>query len=79
MKDKANKAQNILRMGWMLVGMALTFSTLTFLTPTSTIGEEGLLHWLSAEQKTGVYAVSALFLFLGLYCLGGVWRKRNFI
>jgi hypothetical protein len=36
-------------------------------------------YWLSREGKEGFYVLSAFFCFLGLYCLGSIWRKRHFI
>lgn len=61
------------RMGWCLLGLAaLTIGT-TYFLPTDENN-----YWVSSEGKQGFYVLSVLFIFLGLYCLGAVWRRRHF-
>jgi hypothetical protein len=67
-------------MGMAFIGLAFAWIGIAYLTPHTylTIGQ-WTLPWLSPSHKEGVYALSALFLFLGLYCLGATWRRRHFI
>jgi hypothetical protein len=61
-------------MGWAFVGLALTVTGITYFLPNNEA-----IYWLSADGKQGFYVLSAFFFFLGLYCLGAIWRRRNFI
>lgn len=31
------------------------------------------------KSQEGIFPISALLGFLGFYCLGAVWRRKNFI
>jgi hypothetical protein len=62
------------KMGWTLLGLAAVFSGITYFLP-----HHENIYWLSTEGKEGCYVLSALFIFLGFYCLGAVWRRRNFL
>lgn len=61
-------------MGWALIGLAAAFTLLAYLTPTNETS-----YWFSSRNKEGIYAISSLFVFLGIYCLGAVWRRKYFI
>jgi len=62
------------KMGFILIGLALFFSLTAYFLPT-----DETLFWLTKTSKKGVYVISIFFCFLGLYCLGAIWRKRHFI
>lgn len=61
-------------MGWTFLGLAATASLITYLLPSDESN-----YWLSIDGKQGFYVLSGLFVFLGLYCLGAIWRRRNFV
>ena len=62
------------KMGISLIGLAVCFSLLAYFLPTDETN-----YWLSSDNKEGVYVLSTFFCFLGIYCLGAIWRKRTFI
>lgn len=62
------------KMGWSLLVLAIAVSGIVYLLPYDESN-----YWLSREGKEGFYVLSAFFIFLGLYCLGAVWRRQNFI
>lgn len=62
------------RMGCTFIAFAIFVSGLTYFLPYD---EKN--YWLSFDGKQGFYVLSALFFFLGLYCLGAIWRRRHFI
>lgn len=61
-------------MGIGFIILAIVFSLTVYILPTDESN-----YWLSSINKEGVYVISAFFAFLGLYCLGALWRRRNFI
>lgn len=61
-------------MGWTLLGLAAFFSGLAELLP-----HDESIYWLSDNGKEGIYVLSALFVFLGFYCLGAIWRRGPFL
>lgn len=69
MKDETWRLR---KMGIILLSLALIFSLSTFL-----LGEH-ILAFIPFDP-TGAYALSGLFAFLGIYCFGGAWRRRNWI
>lgn len=61
-------------MGWTFIGLASFFSGCAYSLPNSL-----MKTWIPSYSQEGVFAISALLAFLGLYCLGAIWRKRYFI
>jgi hypothetical protein len=61
------------RMGWTFLGLAAATAAVYFLP------NDESNYWLSSSGKEGFYIFSAFFVSLGLYCLGAIWRRRNFI
>jgi predicted MFS family arabinose efflux permease len=72
--EKRQQAQQLKKMGWTFIVMAALVVAVTYLLP-----ELESNYWLSASGKKGFYVLSALFAFLGLYCLGAIWRRKNLI
>ena len=72
-KQQMEQLNRLKRMGWAFFGLAAA-AALTYFLP-----DDESNYWLSSGGKEGFYVLSALFVFLGLYCLGAVWRRRNFI
>ncbi len=70
-KEQLNRLK---KMGWILIGLAATFSGSAYILP-----HDETSYWLSSAGKEGFYVLSTFFFFLGLYCLGAIWRRRNFI
>jgi hypothetical protein len=72
-QEQRVKAENdrLKKMGSILIFMAISFSLSAYIIPPNS-----MKGFFCAE---GVYAVSGFFGFLGLYCFGGAWRRRNFI
>lgn len=70
-----NKQQqtDLKKMGWCLILFALFVSTIAYFLPS-----EQTVYWLSSTGKQGFYVLSGLFVFLGLYCFGAVWRRSRF-
>lgn len=62
------------KMGWTLLGLAVLSSGITYFLP-----HDETNYWLSYDGKQGMYVLSAFFFFLGLYCLGAIWRRRSFL
>lgn len=62
------------KMGWTFIAFAIVVSGITYLIPNNET-----IYWLSHDGKQGFYVLSSLFFFLGFYCLGAIWRGRNFI
>lgn len=62
------------KMGYTLLGLASFVILLTYLSPLDETN-----YWFSRNGKDGFYILSSLFIFLGLYCLGAVWRRKHFI
>ena len=71
-KRIAEQIAQLKRMGWSLIIMATTVTIINALLPHQ---EDS--YWLSNEGKQGFYTLSGLFFFLGLYCFGALWRRRN--
>lgn len=66
--------ERLKRMGVGFFCLAVLFSLTAYLLPN-----DETIYWLSSRNKEGIYALSALFVFFGLYCLGARWRKRHFV
>lgn len=64
----------IRRMGWTFLILAVVSIAIAYLTPTDDTN-----YWLSTKGKEGFFALSGLFIALGLYSLGSVWRRKYFI
>jgi hypothetical protein len=62
------------RMGWAFLFLAALCSGVTYFLP-----DDEAIYWLSATGKEGIYVLSTLFVFLGFYCLGAIWRRRSFL
>lgn len=62
------------KMGWAFLGLAAAASVTAYFLPHNESN-----YWLSSSGKEGFYVLSLLFVLLGLYCLGAIWRRRNFI
>lgn len=62
------------KMGWALLTFALATTAVVYCLP-----DNDSIYWLSSDGKEGFYVLSAFFAFLGLYCLGAIWRRRHFI
>jgi hypothetical protein len=62
------------RYGITLLGLAASLTLVSYILP-----HDETHYWLSHEGKRGMYVLSAFFVFLGFYCLGAVWRRKNFI
>jgi uncharacterized membrane protein len=73
-KFAKNDVKRLKVMGWALISIAAVISLTAFLIPTSEMN-----FWISAKGKEGFYALSGLFAFFGLYCLGATWRRQHFI
>ncbi len=73
-KRVQEQADRLTRMGKVLLGLAIICSGTAYLLP-----HDESNYWLSANGKEGMYVLSMLFVFLGLYCLGAVWRRRSFL
>lgn len=73
--DRRIQAQvnRLKKMGKALSSLAALCSGITYLLP-----HDETIYWLSSNGKQGTYVLSAFFLFLGLYCLRAIWRRRNF-
>ena len=68
--------QEILRlkkMGWAFLILAIVTTGTAYALP-----DNQSIYWLSADGKQGFYVLSAFFAFLGFYCLGAIWRRRNY-
>lgn len=78
MDCKKERMKRLQKMGSFFIALAFLFSLSALLTPTASFTDLHTL-WLSAEQKEGVYVMSTLFFFLGIYCFGGIWRKQPLI
>ncbi len=72
--EKADELKRIKKMGLVFLGMAAAGAAAAYFLPADETN-----YWLSASGKEGFYVLSSLFFFLGLYCLGSIWRRRNFI
>ncbi len=72
-KRMQEQAGRLKFMGWIFIGLALFCSTCAYFIPTNEA-----IFLLSSRNKEGVYVLSGFFFFLGLYCLGAIWRRRHF-
>lgn len=61
------------KMGWAFLILAIATSGASYASP-----DNESIYWLSSDGKEGFYVLSAFFAFLGLYCLGAIWRRRNY-
>lgn len=66
--------QRIRKMGWTFLILAAISIAIPYFTPTNESN-----YWLSTDGKEGFFALSGLFIALGLYSLGSVWRRKYFI
>lgn len=74
-EKRVQEQQTRLRtMGWSLLSLAALCSSITYYLPYDETN-----YWLSSTGKQGFYVLSLFFIFLGLYCLGALWRRRHFI
>lgn len=62
------------KMGWSLLSLATLCSAIVYYLP-----QDETNYWLSSTGKQGFYVLSLFFIFLGLYCLGAIWRRRHCI
>lgn len=60
-------------MGWFMILFAAVCSFSAYFSPSNESN-----YWLSREGKEGFYVLSLLFVFLGCYCLGAIWRERRY-
>lgn len=68
------EALRLKTMGWAFLLLAAFACSFVYLLPDS-----DAFYLLSVEGKKGFYVLSAFFGFLGVYCLGAVWRRRNYL
>ena len=61
-------------MGWTFIVLAAITCAIVYLLPNNQTN-----YWLSHDGKQGFYVLSAFLAFLGLYCLGAIWRKKHFL
>jgi len=73
-KRLKTQAEGIRKMGWAFMLISLVIFAITYHLPN----DDGN-YWLSEKGKQGFYSFSVLFLFFSLYCLGSVWRRKNFL
>jgi Na+/proline symporter len=73
-RQRREQIDRLRKMGWTFLGLAAFISGVVYFLPRNET-----IYWLSANGKEGFYVLSAFFVFLGLYCLGAIWRRRNFI
>ena len=59
MSTRKEKAKQMKQMGWSFIGLALAFSSSVFLQPIP----------FFRGHEVDVYALSCLFIILGIYCL----------
>ncbi len=62
------------KMGWAFLILAIVTTAVAFALPVNETN-----YWLSSDGKKGFYVLSAFFAFLGLFCLGSIWRRDQFI
>lgn len=69
----AQEIRQLKRGGCAFIFFAILCSVTVFFLPL-----DESIYWFSTDGKLGFYVLSAFFVFLGLYCLGATWRRKNF-
>ena len=74
MNSKFELTKGLKRMGWTFIALGALTSAIIFFMPSISTN-----YWLSPEGKQGFYVLSGFLVFLGLYCLGAIWRKKHYL